>query len=188
MYIRNLKYWAFNTNFSTTQYPYSILYLPTQIQMDVVYRKAVFKQEFLKFLMYKELNNYILRFIFIPFFNKGWSCNINIRENIHIYVDYIEVKFHNGNESIKKNICLKNFIDAFIKSNYYVLFFQPEILKKKFKKIQHLKLFFPFFTLHKCPFLNFILVESDALQKTWEFDFRKSFYDFFFQKYFLFFL
>ena len=40
---------------STTQYPFSILYLPTQIQMDIVYRKLGFKREFSNFLIYKNL-------------------------------------------------------------------------------------------------------------------------------------
>ena len=31
----------FNTNFWTKQYPFSILYLPTQIQIDIVYRKKL---------------------------------------------------------------------------------------------------------------------------------------------------
>ena len=31
---------------STTQYPFQILYLPTQIKMNIVYRKTGFKREF----------------------------------------------------------------------------------------------------------------------------------------------
>ena len=31
--------------FLKAQYPFSILYLPTQIQMDIVYRKTRFKHE-----------------------------------------------------------------------------------------------------------------------------------------------
>ena len=41
------------TQVSTTQYPFSILYLPTLIQMDIVYRKTGFKRKFSRFLMYK---------------------------------------------------------------------------------------------------------------------------------------
>ena len=36
LYIVNLKYAHFT---HILQYPFSILYLPTQIQMDIVYRK-----------------------------------------------------------------------------------------------------------------------------------------------------
>ena len=35
-----------NTHNSTSQYPFSILYLPTQIQMDIVYQKNSFKRKF----------------------------------------------------------------------------------------------------------------------------------------------
>ena len=35
-------------HFSTTQYAFSIFYLPTQIQMDIVYPKPGFKRGFLK--------------------------------------------------------------------------------------------------------------------------------------------
>ena len=35
-----------------TQYPFSIIYLPTQLEMDIVYRKTGFKCEFSRFLMY----------------------------------------------------------------------------------------------------------------------------------------
>jgi hypothetical protein len=52
LYIRNLKY-AHLTYFSTTQYLFSILYLLTQIQMNIVYRKNGFKREISRFLMYK---------------------------------------------------------------------------------------------------------------------------------------
>ena len=34
--------------FSTTQYPFSYLYLPTQIQMDIVCQKTGFKREFVR--------------------------------------------------------------------------------------------------------------------------------------------
>ena len=37
---------TFNTYFSTTQYPFSILYLHTQIQIDIVYRKPGFYASF----------------------------------------------------------------------------------------------------------------------------------------------
>ena len=37
---------TFNTYFSTTQYPFSILYLPTQMQMDIVYQKPVLNISF----------------------------------------------------------------------------------------------------------------------------------------------
>ena len=53
LYIRNLKYAHLSLIFSTTQYPFSILYLPTQIQMDIVYGKNGFKRECSRFLMYK---------------------------------------------------------------------------------------------------------------------------------------
>ena len=39
-------------NFST-QYPFKILYLLTQLQMDIVYRKTGFKRNFSRFYMYK---------------------------------------------------------------------------------------------------------------------------------------
>ena len=39
LYIRNLKYVHLIPFFSTKQYQFSILYLPTQIQRDIVYRK-----------------------------------------------------------------------------------------------------------------------------------------------------
>ena len=35
-----------NTHFSTPQYPFSILYLPTQMQMYIVSQKTDFKREF----------------------------------------------------------------------------------------------------------------------------------------------
>ena len=46
----------------TTQYPFSILYLPTQIQMDFVYQKNVLNANFQDFQMLKYmymLNNFI---------------------------------------------------------------------------------------------------------------------------------
>ena len=47
LYIKNLKYAHLTLFFlSTTQYPFSILYLPPQIQMDIVYREPCFKREF----------------------------------------------------------------------------------------------------------------------------------------------
>ena len=49
-----------NTYFSTTQYSFSILYLPTQIQMEILYRKPGFKREFERFLMYKCNQSYDL--------------------------------------------------------------------------------------------------------------------------------
>ena len=48
-YIRNLKY--------THLTEFSILYLTTQIQMDIVYRKTGFQHEFLRLLMYKNLQS-----------------------------------------------------------------------------------------------------------------------------------
>ena len=44
---------TFNTYFSTIQYQFSILYLPIQIQINIVYRKTDFKREFSRYLMYK---------------------------------------------------------------------------------------------------------------------------------------
>ena len=48
LYIRNLKYEHLTP---TTQHPFSILNLPTQIQMNIVHRKTGFKREFLRFLI-----------------------------------------------------------------------------------------------------------------------------------------
>ena len=56
---------TFNTYFLTTQYPFSILYLPSQIQMDIVYQKTGLKREFSRFLMYNfstNINNHLICF------------------------------------------------------------------------------------------------------------------------------
>ena len=45
LYIRNLKYTHLKPGFRQHN-PFSIHYLPTQIQMDIVYRKPGFKREF----------------------------------------------------------------------------------------------------------------------------------------------
>ena len=75
-------------HFSTTQYPFSIFYLPTQVQMGIVYQKNGFKREFSTFLMYlfwkKTINTYLkeknslhttqiysFKYVFIVFFNKN---------------------------------------------------------------------------------------------------------------------
>ena len=42
------------TCFSSTQNQFRILYLPTQIQMDIVYQKLCFKHEFSRFLLQKD--------------------------------------------------------------------------------------------------------------------------------------
>ena len=62
----------FNNYFLTAQYPFSILYLPTQIQMDIIYRKTGFKREFSRFQMYK--NKY-----------SHWICWFFIRWNAHLF-------------------------------------------------------------------------------------------------------
>ena len=46
LYIRNLKYAHITPVFLHTQYPLSILNLPTQMQMNIVHRKTSFKREF----------------------------------------------------------------------------------------------------------------------------------------------
>ena len=51
-----------NISFSTTQYPLSILYLPTQIQMNTVYQKTGFKCKFSSFLMNININNHLYCF------------------------------------------------------------------------------------------------------------------------------
>ena len=52
-------YFAFNTYFLTTQYPFSILYLLTQIQMNNVNQNVnSFKREFSRFL----INNHLFCF------------------------------------------------------------------------------------------------------------------------------
>ena len=49
MYSRNLKYANLTSILSTTQYPFRILYLPTQIQMDIVYLKLGLNASFQDF-------------------------------------------------------------------------------------------------------------------------------------------
>ena len=46
-------YSTFNTCFSTTQYPFRILYLSTQSQIDIVYGKPGFKCKFSRYPMYE---------------------------------------------------------------------------------------------------------------------------------------
>ena len=48
----------FNTCFSTTQYPFRMIYLPTLIQIDIVCRKTGIKCEFQDFLC-TNINNYL---------------------------------------------------------------------------------------------------------------------------------
>ena len=51
---------TFNTYLSTTQYPFGILYLPKQIQMNIVYWKPGLKREFSSLLIYKNLFRIII--------------------------------------------------------------------------------------------------------------------------------
>ena len=44
-------FFSFNTNFWTTRFPLSIIYLPTQI--NIVYQKNAFKRKFARFLIHK---------------------------------------------------------------------------------------------------------------------------------------
>ena len=48
MFNRKSEIRIFNTCFSTTQYPFRIPYLSTQIKNDIVYHKTGFKRGFFK--------------------------------------------------------------------------------------------------------------------------------------------
>ena len=67
---------TFNTYFSTTLYPFSILYLPKQIPMDIVNRKLVLNASFQEFL-YTNINNH-LKYVLIVFFEKSDSKIYNL--------------------------------------------------------------------------------------------------------------
>jgi hypothetical protein len=62
---------TYNTNFLTTQYPISILYYSTQIQMDILYKKKVLiKHKFQDFWCTK-VNNILICFENIQYVFKG---------------------------------------------------------------------------------------------------------------------
>ena len=75
---------TFNTYFSTTQYPFIILYLPTKIQMNFVYRKTGFKHEFSRFLMYK--------YVFIVFFDKKKKTDAKIYIYQYTFINPIKAQ------------------------------------------------------------------------------------------------
>ena len=94
LYIRNLKYAHLTHNFRLgTQYAFSNLYLSTQIQMDIVYRKTGLKTSV---FWWTKLNNNLICFqkkseakIYI-FWNKKEvslkKCNIPLNHLLWLYL------------------------------------------------------------------------------------------------------